>query len=672
MTKINKTLKAKLQIANAIAKIATAKKSAEICNHLKNMQNRLMDKMEYSAFISNKQGGIESTSGFMGLVTLAERIESLVDVCMWAERQSHISVLTPLQAMVEMMEITAGFGAARAAVLLAVISKCTIDDYKYLMIIHDVLSKGVTYDTGREIAGNTRFSVSQLEEAIVCKLKLAGPDALSTVTNMINSFVANGTLVAENNHYIYSKYHAIESIFNKLSNHKCDLPKVHVHDESFTAHQTSVINGLMLDDNKVSVLSGEAGTGKSYTTARVIEAYVLAGYNVLVCSPTHKACKVLTQSLKDINLSVNRLVGSRVCTIDSAYYVDIEDSTADVIIMDEASMAATSHFGIFSRIKCSKIILVGDPAQLPPVGAGGLFASILSNPLSPIKKYNLTQKMRSSDQAVIDLCNSVRESTQMPVTEVIPLLCSRFDREAFRAGDFAHKQAEIQKLSIYIGRNRDAQFIANDNMTVDCLNLCVLMAKEFVANQSEKNKKAYSDAIRVLIKSFASTSGESKYVVPEIDLFCYNGASVVWDGNSIKINENYKIQRGCVGYIKAGKLVIEAQRYSKQQIAPIIEVTVDKELITEASIGDDRLRLNYATTVHKSQGSTYDSIVYVVKETYNGQLSGSERPMAYVAVSRAKHSAKVMSINGKNAVDLYNPKCRDTYYDLLTTISSDF
>lgn len=672
MTKINKQLKARLQIANAVSKIASASKSKDILIHLQTLQARLVDRLDYSAYMCNKSGQIEQTSGVIGLTTLADRIDGLVDVCVWAERQSHISNLTPLQAMVEMMESTSGFGAARAAVLLSVIDKCTLDDYKYLMIIHDVLSKGATYDSGREVSGNTRFTKPQLEEAIACKLKLSGPNALQTVTEMIESFCKSGTLVYENNHYVYSKYYVIESHVNKIATQKMDLQLVHVYDDSFTTHQTEVINALMLDTNKISILSGEAGTGKSYTTARVVEAYVLAGNKVLVCSPTHKACKVLTQTLKDIDLSVNRLVGARVCTIDSAYYTDIDDLESDVIIMDEASMAATSHFGIFLKIKTKKIILVGDPAQLPPVGAGGLFASMLSNPVSTINKYNLTVKMRSSDAAVVNLCNAVRETSTMPVTDIIPVICSRSDRESIRAGSFEHKIAEIKKLSAYVGRNRDSQFIANDNMTVDCLNMCILMAKEYVANKNDTTQTAYYSSIITLMKSFAATSPEYKSIVPVIDIFGYNGASVVWDGSSIKLNENYKIQRGCTGYIRAGNLVIEAQRYSKKQLEPIIEVTVPKEVITEATVGDDRLRLNYATTVHKSQGSTYDNVVYVVKETYNGQVSGAERPMAYVAVSRAKLSAKVMSINGKNAVDLYNPKTRDTYFDLLTSISADF
>ena len=137
--------------------------------------------------------------------------------------------------------------------------------------------------------------------------------------------------------------------------------------------KTAIITALQ---NGVTVITGGPGTGKTTIIKALIEIFQEHGVGVLLCAPTGRAAKRISETSGYEAKTVHRLleVGYEIGQEDRAYFSRNEENPldADVIIMDEASMIDIVILS--SLLKAMKpgtrLILVGDADQLPSVGPG--------------------------------------------------------------------------------------------------------------------------------------------------------------------------------------------------------------------------------------------------------------------------------------------------------------
>ena len=136
-----------------------------------------------------------------------------------------------------------------------------------------------------------------------------------------------------------------------------------------TEHQEKAVD-FVVDGLKTKTeigLTGWAGTGKTYTTAEIVER--LDG-SVIALAPTHRACKILAQQLPGVDVqTVHSGCGLIPCdrTGKPIEVAEVKAKFADYVIIDEASMVS-SHLLEKIRQLPGKKIYVGDPYQLAPVG----------------------------------------------------------------------------------------------------------------------------------------------------------------------------------------------------------------------------------------------------------------------------------------------------------------
>ena len=152
----------------------------------------------------------------------------------------------------------------------------------------------------------------------------------------------------------------------------------------------------------ISVISGGAGTGKTYVLARLAKTFQDAGLRVALCSPTGKAAKRIEESLRAQGLDLEAKTIHRLLEYDGHEFhreslsapsdrpngggQPNTDSGYDVVIMDEMSMTDVSLMAeLLRRIDFSKtrLILVGDHNQLPPVGPGNVLRDVIQHNLVP-------------------------------------------------------------------------------------------------------------------------------------------------------------------------------------------------------------------------------------------------------------------------------------------------
>ena len=140
------------------------------------------------------------------------------------------------------------------------------------------------------------------------------------------------------------------------------------------------------DFSRIFVLNGYAGTGKTTLIAALVDALKELGIKPVLLAPTGRAAKVLARYSHEKALTIHKRIYRQRTSGDceSKYSLDINPERDAVFIVDEASMlpdrtADGAWFGSGSLLqdlvqyvrngRACRLILVGDDAQLPPVGS---------------------------------------------------------------------------------------------------------------------------------------------------------------------------------------------------------------------------------------------------------------------------------------------------------------
>jgi exodeoxyribonuclease V alpha subunit len=172
---------------------------------------------------------------------------------------------------------------------------------------------------------------------------------------------------------------------------------------------------LTFGDQSLAVLTGGPGTGKSYVTRAIVSAHESLKRKVLLAAPTGKAARRLTEATGREAKTIHRLLeylpddtlleaepGDLPTTLSSFRRSSLKPLEADLVIVDEASMIDLRLMRALLRAcnrQRTKLLLVGDADQLPPVGAGAPFQDIVGS--GATKVVRLTQIHRQAEGSLI-------------------------------------------------------------------------------------------------------------------------------------------------------------------------------------------------------------------------------------------------------------------------------
>jgi len=171
----------------------------------------------------------------------------------------------------------------------------------------------------------------------------------------------------------------------------------------------------------ISLLFGGPGTGKTYTAAQLIRGFLTADekkqMRVVVAAPTGKAVAQLDMYLKRL-LGDEERIRSGTCHAllnlkkDPSLEHDSSPLFADIILVDECSMIDAPLFSrlLASIMEGSRVILIGDPDQLPSVEAGSIFADLVAAAQAgfALPATQLTECLRSERKEILYFSECVR------------------------------------------------------------------------------------------------------------------------------------------------------------------------------------------------------------------------------------------------------------------------
>lgn len=176
-----------------------------------------------------------------------------------------------------------------------------------------------------------------------------------------------------------------------------------------------------------AVIVGPAGTGKTFLVSNIVQELDKGGYSIAITSPTHKANAVLRkmiQNLKihedDVNIStIHSFLGLKLVHEKNRQVLKLDPynkprNHVDVLIVDECSMISSDMYTYIQnqihRVRRA-IIFIGDSCQLPPVESEGTISETKLSPTFDLKlKFELKTVMRQAlDNPIIKLATQVRQ-----------------------------------------------------------------------------------------------------------------------------------------------------------------------------------------------------------------------------------------------------------------------
>ena len=348
--------------------------------------------------------------------------------------------------------------------------------------------------------------------------------------------------------------------------------------------------------NGISIITGGAGTGKTYTTNTVIKIYEDNGMDVLLMAPTGKAAKRMEELTGRKAMTVHRALMYNGTEFEMPETVKF---TQHLIIIDEASMLDVVLFDeLLRRINptTTAVVIVGDHNQLPSIGPGNVLKNLIDSKTVPTTKLNhvfrqagtlklnsteiLDGKVNQSEPNVWEV-EAHRHITPSELTAlIIDKYMSLFD---------PMNPTSVKLLSPYrigdIGTNNLNKLLQR-----------VIQSRYYHTDIEEKNlgKITLHDIVIQTVNDY--------------DLDVMNGTvGVVED----------------IGKDDDGNICFYV-RFEKHTKTTRIEKTSEKA---------SNLDLAYALTIHKVQGSEFETVIIIQHHTHTHMLN---KNLIYTAVTRAQ------------------------------------
>ncbi|WP_122893465.1 AAA family ATPase [Arcobacter peruensis] len=436
--------------------------------------------------------------------------------------------------------------------------------------------------------------------------------------------------------------------------------------DKVTTNIEDIFNGLFIGENRISI-SGSAGVGKTFLIIKIIQYLKQNEFSLIVTTPTHKSLSVIRNNLHKYNiddiptktlhsflqlkLEIDERTGSKVFVVDDK---NKEENTTEVLIVDESSMIGNDLFNFINqsieegRIKA--VIFVGDPYQLPPVNSE-------KNTIFKLKNSYLLEEIirQQKDSYIIDIATRIRD-------------CIINQDFSLDIEDFFQKN--LKELKIFTNEDNFLNlFFRNDSEYW-------YSKDQIIADYTNKSVDRYNHIVRERYWSDRGISNPNQIEIDDIVVFqeaVLKGEKVIYQNGSItkvkKVSQGYDKELElsfwlCVDeYEREFKVVnhLNNNKYqhmleNKIKEAKSAKAGYEKKLkwIEYYKFKEKyaSIKFNYSSTIHKLQGSTYDTVFIDIRKMQNlyKYSNNIEKEflfrLLYVAVTRAsKNINLLMTIN---------------------------
>ena len=392
-------------------------------------------------------------------------------------------------------------------------------------------------------------------------------------------------------------------------------------DAAFSVRDIEALNGIQYAQKqreaietaareRVMILTGGPGTGKTTTLAGILTLFDRLHLDTLLAAPTGRAAKRLSELTGREASTIHRLLETQVSpeTGEMVFLRDEDEPLkCDALIVDEMSMVDVllMHSLLLALPQNAKLILVGDPDQLPSVGAGRLFSDLITS--EAVRTICLTEIFRQAQQSLIVMNAHAVNRGELPVL-------TAKDRDCF----FLRRRAPAQLVQTVceLCARRLPQ------------NMHIPAGEIQVISPTRKGETGTANLNRALQAALNPPQPGRREKL--------SGGSCFREGDRVmQIRNHYDLPwkrangSSGTGVFNGDIGTIVSIDPKEDQIHVLFD---DREVVYEPEMLSE-LELAYAITAHKSQGSEYRAVIFAIG---GGSPMLLTRGVLYTAITRAR------------------------------------
>ena len=381
--------------------------------------------------------------------------------------------------------------------------------------------------------------------------------------------------------------------------------------------------------SSMSLITGGPGTGKTFTAAQIAGVFRAEMHDmgkalprIILAAPTGKAAAHLEKNVrKELGQEVKLISGTLHMLLSIKSSEDMMKAGmplhADLIIVDEASMIDARLLSYFlSRIEeGTRVVLMGDKDQLPPIDSGSLFADLVDYCIETgsIPCTQLKECLRSDKKQILDFAEAINRGDVQGIKEVLERPGAALARIALfsEGGSILSCYESLWDLC-------QEKFPVKENYTMDPLELLQKFDQFRILSCVRKGPVGV-DAINAFFRrKYREEISDNEFFACPI-LITKNDYSQGLFNGDIGLLIQKKKQRDYV--------------FDSQDMAYFYDksTTLVRKI---PAVMLPSFEYAYCLSVHKSQGSEYDNVLVLVP-TSSGSFG---KEVLYTAVTRAKSS----------------------------------
>ncbi|AVN60333.1 exodeoxyribonuclease V subunit alpha [Mesoplasma entomophilum] len=388
-------------------------------------------------------------------------------------------------------------------------------------------------------------------------------------------------------------------------------------------------------NNKLSIITGGPGTGKTTLIKGIVKLFnrMSGTEDYAIATPTGRAAARIRETYKkSYATTIHKLLEAK--ELNKFQITQNNPLNQKLVILDECSMIDNKLFASFiqSCDRVRKVVLVGDANQLPSVGYGNTFADLLELDFLKTIKLDTVHRQKNGN-GIVDLAYKVlNETLEISDLESMSNVEINFDY---------NNQNTMNKVTELVGQHWDELEKKANHLQVICpmyggsLGIDEINAQ--IQNEFNKNVKD---------KKKVYDRGDYRFVVDDKIMFLKNDTDL--DLANGDVGKIIKINYNAVGKLK-----------------DVLTEFNDKEILLQPKNFSD-VKLSYATSVHKTQGSEYNNVLLVIDNPkYNSGFIN--KTLIYTAVTRAKDKIVILGDSDLffNAIKITPPRRNTTLIEAI-------
>ncbi|MDR2737898.1 MAG: ATP-dependent RecD-like DNA helicase [Puniceicoccales bacterium] len=372
---------------------------------------------------------------------------------------------------------------------------------------------------------------------------------------------------------------------------------------AFAPEQIQAIESALT--NKVSILTGGPGTGKTTILRSLVMILSAKKANVVLCAPTGRAAQRISETTGKGAQTIHRLLqykpGEHAFLHDEATPLKL-----DFLIIDEMSMVDT--FLAASLVSAlpttAHVLFVGDTDQLPSVGPGNVLGDIIRSGKFHVTRLNKIFRQEACSEIVAVAHDIIRSEITYPVSV-----------RSFEA----------------IDPSRDFHFMESETPE-DCLEKVMTLCRKYLPVWYNVDP---IDDVQILVPVHRGSIGTESLNATFQDAFVPKEYGAPWTpfrvgDKVIQTKNNYEknIFNGDLGRI----MHLDGETHS-------VTVKFGAEIVTLGKLNLTDLGLAYAISIHKSQGSEFPIVVIALLRQHYVML---QRNLLYTAITRGRNKVFIV------------------------------